>query len=422
MKTKLTIISGLVTAIFASPALATNGYFSHGYGVKSQGIGGVGIALPQDTLAAATNPAGLGLVGDRVDVGLTWFKPDREAKISGTPGGFSDGTFEGNNRENFLIPEAGFNKVITPEVSLGVSIYGNGGMNTDYEKPIPLLNGGTGHSSGINYVQVFVAPTVAWKITPSKTIGVSVNLGYQRFEAKGIEGFTGISASPTKVTGNDVDDAYGIGLHLGWIGQVTDNVALGATYQTKTKFQEFDKYKGLFAGSMDAPAFYGVGIAVKATPQLTVAADVQRILFSDVDPIGNSISKWNGQPFLGGIGNLGKSSGPGFGWNDATVFKIGASYAYSDNLTLRAGYDHVTQPISKKEALFNILAPAVVQNHMSLGGTWVLPNKGELSFAYTHAFEDSVNGTNAIPAQFGGGNVKLNMHQDSVGVAYGWQL
>jgi long-chain fatty acid transport protein len=100
MKTKLTIISGLVAATFASPALATNGYFSHGYGVKSQGLGGVGIALPQDSLAAATNPAGLGLVGDRVDVGLTWFRPDREAKISGTPGGFSDGTFEGNNREN----------------------------------------------------------------------------------------------------------------------------------------------------------------------------------------------------------------------------------------------------------------------------------------------------------------------------------
>jgi long-chain fatty acid transport protein len=41
---------------------------------------------------------------------------------------------------------------------------------------------------------------------------------------------------------------------------------------------------------------------------------------------------------------------------------------------------------------------------------------------YTHAFEDSVNGTNAIPAQFGGGNVKLKMQQDSIGVAYGWNL
>lgn len=418
------IPSILAVLAFSGTANATNGYFSHGYGVKSQGIGGVGIALPQDALAAAANPAGMGLIGNRADVGLTWFRPDREAKISGTPGGFSDGSFEGNHRENFLIPEAGFNKIISPDVTLGVSIYGNGGMNTDYEKPIPLLNGGTGKSSGINYIQLFVAPTVTWKVAPGQTLGVSVNLGYQRFEAKGIDGFTAISANPTRVTGHGVDDAYGAGLHLGWIGQITDSVTLGATYQSKTNFQKLDKYKGLFAGSgeMDAPATYGVGIAVKATPQLTVAADAQRILYSDVDAIGNSISRWNGQPFLGGIGNLGKSNGPGFGWNDVTAFKLGASYTYSDSLTLRAGYDHVTQPIPKRETLFNILAPAVVQNHLSLGATWVLANKGELSAGYTHAFEDSVNGSNAIPTQFGGGNVKLKMHQDALGIAYGWQL
>jgi long-chain fatty acid transport protein len=34
--------------------MATNGYFSHGYGIKSKGMGGVGIALPQDAMAAAT--------------------------------------------------------------------------------------------------------------------------------------------------------------------------------------------------------------------------------------------------------------------------------------------------------------------------------------------------------------------------------
>ena len=45
------IIAGPLTA-----ALATNGYFSHGFGIKAKGMGGVGIALPQDAMAAATNP------------------------------------------------------------------------------------------------------------------------------------------------------------------------------------------------------------------------------------------------------------------------------------------------------------------------------------------------------------------------------
>lgn len=73
----------LMAAFSAGPAHATNGYFEHGYGIKSQGIGGVGIALPQDGLAAAANPAGTAFVGNRVDAGLSWFVPKRGADIVG---------------------------------------------------------------------------------------------------------------------------------------------------------------------------------------------------------------------------------------------------------------------------------------------------------------------------------------------------
>jgi len=406
-------------------AFATDGYFSQGYGVKSQGMGGVGIALPQDSLAAATNPAGMGLIGDRVDAGLTWFRPEREAALSGTPGGFSDGTFKGNGRDNFAIPEVGFNKQITPEISLGVSVYGNGGMNTTYNNGgIPLLNGGSGKTSGIDYIQLFVAPTVAWKVTSTQTIGVALNLGYQRFKAQGIDAFaqTGlhqVSEYPNSVAGQGVDDALGVGLHFGWIGQINDQISIGATYQTKTYFQKFDKYKGLFAGegNMDAPAWFGAGVAVKATKDLTVAADIQRIQFSDVNSIGNTITQ------LTTLGNpLGSSSGPGFGWQDATVYKLGASYNVNDKWTVRAGYNHVNQPIRGSEALFNVLAPAVVKDHLTLGGTYNIDEKSEVSFNYVHAFSNTVTGVNAIPQSFGGGDVSLKMYQDSLGVAYAYKL
>ncbi len=420
----LVLALGLVTV---HNAHATNGYFAHGYGVKAQGTGGVGIALPQDALAAATNPAGMALIGNRADVGLTLFNPDREATLSSTAGGSGmlDGTFDGNGRENFLIPEGGYNRFIKDNVTLGVSVYGNGGMNTEYEQPIALLSGASGTTSGIDYIQLFVAPTVAWKITDGQTLGVSVNLGYQRFKATGIDNFTFISASPANVTGLGVDDGYGIGLHLGWTGELTDAITLGATYQTRTNFSRFDDYKGLFAneGEMDAPASYGIGISIEASPQLTIAADVQRILYSDVAAIGNPLSLWNGQPFVsGGPGNLGTGTGPGFGWDDVTVLKIGFNYAVNDALTLRGGYDHTEQPVQESETLFNILAPGVVQDHLSLGATWTLANSAELSVAYTHAFENSVSGVDVIPLPFGGGDVALKMHQDSLGIAYGWKF
>ena len=407
-------------------AFATDGYFSHGYGVKSQGMGGVGIALPQDALAAAANPAGMGLIGDRLDFGATWFRPIRESEIvgNGGPGNSADGIYKANETKNFIIPEFGYNRVINPELSLGVSVYGNGGMNADYNKAIPLFDGTGRHKAGINLIQLFVAPTVAWKISPSNTIGVAINLAYQRFEAKGLQNFdnSNYTSSVGNVTNNGHDNSYGAGVHIGWIGQLNDVVTLGATYETKTYMTKFDKYKGLFAqgGSFDVPSSYGVGLAIKATPQLTLAADVTRINYSKVDSVGNSSSNLfiSGQP-------LGANNGPGFGWKDITAVKVGASYAYDENLTLRAGYNHSSQPIRSSETLFNILAPGVVQDHLTLGATWTLPNKSELSFSYLHAFENSVNGSNSIPAGpagFGGGNANLKMYQDSLGVAYGWKL
>jgi long-chain fatty acid transport protein len=421
LSNKLQYLLVSLTTLATTEANATDGYLAHGYGVKSQGMGGVGIALPQDALAAATNPAGMGLIGDRVDFGVTWFRPQRDTQISGNAFPGVDGKYDANDTENFLIPEFGYNHVITPEFTMGVSVYGNGGMNTNYEKAIPLL--GT-TKPGIDMAQLFIAPTATWKVTPSNTIGVSLNLAYQRFEAKGIQNFQSMSLHPNNVTNKGHDSSSGLGVRLGWIGQINDIVNLGATYQSKTYMSKFDKYKGLFAegGDFDIPENYGIGLAVKATPQLTLAADVERINYSGVDSVGNaSLSNL----FAGNA--LGSKNGPGFAWRDVTAVKLGASYAYNETLTLRAGYNHSTQPIPKNETLFNILAPGVVQDHLTFGATWTLPNKSELSFSYMHAFEEKVRGSNSIPpgfppAGFGGGNANIKMYEDSLGIAYGWRL
>jgi len=405
----------LLTMLAATHAHATDGYFAHGYGVKSQGMGGVGIALPQDALAAAANPAGMGLIGDRVDFGVTWFRPQREAEISGVGPGV-DGKYDANDTENFIIPEFGYNRVINPDVTLGVSVYGNGGMNTDYKKAIPLF-GNT--APRMDLIQLFVAPTATWKINESNTVGIAVNLAYQRFEIKGLQNFASpASAHPNHVTNKGYDSSYGAGVHIGWIGRVNDAVTLGATYQSKTYMSKFDQYKGLFAegGDFDIPETYGLGIAVKATSALTLAADVQRINYGDVDSVGNSVNNL----FVSGQ-QLGSENGPGFAWKNVTAVKVGASYAWNDKLTIRAGYNHASQPIRSGETLFNILAPGVVQDHATLGATYVLPNQSEISFSYMHAFEEKVKGSGSIPF-IPGAEANLKMYEDSLGIAYGWKL
>jgi len=416
-----------VAAALAAPlaALATTGYFQHGYGIKAKGMGGVGIALPQDSIAAAINPAGMAFVGNRLDLGLDWFRPQRESEISGNIFPGVNGTYDANGKENFFLPEFGYNRMLRPDLSLGVSVFGNGGMNTTYTRPIPLF--GTSNTE-MDYAQLFIAPTIAWKLNEQHAIGAALNIAYHRFKVQGLENFAfpppfNASSSPGDVTNRGYDTSWGWSLRLGWTGKVTESVTLGATYQTRTRMGNFDKYKGLFAeqGDLDVPENYGVGIAFKAMPQLTLAGDIQRINYNEVKAIGNPVDC-----LFAGQCRLGDSNGAGFGWRNTTVYKLGVSYEWSKELTLRGGYVTLKQPIPANQTLFNMIAPGVVENHLTLGATWIFDRDKELSISYMHAFQKTVNGSGSIPPGpppgFGGGEANLRMYEDALGIAFGWKM
>ena len=412
---KTLLAAALAAALAPLAAYATTGYFAHGYGMKSKATGGVGIALPQDSLAAASNPAGMVLVGNRVDLGVDWFMPDRGASISGNGAGLN-GTYDGNGTSSFLIPEFGYNRMLSPNMSFGVSVYGNGGMNTTYQSNPFAAFGGTGEA-GVDLMQLFIAPTLAWK-GGSHAFGISLNLAYQRFEANGLPpAFAGFSSDPANFTNRGYDDSTGWGVRIGWIGQVSPSLTLGATYQSKTSMSEFEKYKGLFAdhGDFDIPENYGVGIAWKATPALTLAGDVVQINYSGVPAVGNPVDSL----FMGA--QFGSANGPGFGWKDTTAYKLGVTYDLNPTVTLRAGYITLKQPIPQNQTFLNILAPGVVEDHLTLGATWKMGTNGELTVMYMRAFEKEVNGSGSIPLTMGGGEANLRMSQNSLGVAYGWK-
>ena len=80
------------------------------------------------------------------------------------------------------------------------------------------------------------------------------------------------------------------------------------------------------------------------------------------------------------------------------VFKIGAEYQYNPNLILRAGYNHTDNPIQGRDVTFNIIAPGVVKDHVTLGFTYNVSKDSELTMAYMHAFKNSVE----APSLFNG--------------------
>ena len=444
---KKTLLAAATAAALAPLAAhATDGYYQHGYGIKAKGRAGAGTAMATDAFGGANNPASMAFVGGRIDFGVDLFSPIREAARAGGLAGI-DGQAESDS--NFhLIPEFGYNKMINPDMSLGVTVYANGGMNTDYpggQIPSgtacgPATGPGTGFnpapgpynllcgngSLGVDLAQLVIAPTLAYKITPNHAFGISPLIGIQSFEAQGLQAFAGFSTSPNDLTNKGHDTAYGYGVRVGWFGRLSEAVSVGAAYSTKIYMTEFDKYKGLFAegGDFDMPENYNVGIAFRATPRLTLLADYRRINYGDIASVGNASASVLNCLLVGGPDPstcLGGSNGAGFGWRNVNVYKIAFEYQYNSELTLRAGYSHNDNPIRAQDVTFNIIAPGVIEDHVALGFTYKRRSGGELTLYYMHAFENEVTGPSlfnsfGVPA----GNETIKMYQNSLGIAYGW--
>jgi long-chain fatty acid transport protein len=404
------LLGAVVLLLIAQEAAATNGYFLEGYGTNSKAQAGVGIALPLDALTIATNPAGLTDVADAFTAGLEIFRPRRSATL------LQDGQaeeYDGNSTKLFYLPDLGFSRHVDERLAWGVALYGNGGLDTDYGSN-PYGRFGAQGSAGVDLEQAFLSPAVAFKINEANSLGAALNVAYQRFEAKGIGIFANFSENPADVSNRAHDDSTGVGVRLGWLGHVGDYVTLGATWQSKTHMGRFEKYSGLFAdgGSFDIPESYGLGVAVRPTQRLTIGLDWQRILYSGVPAVGNSLDAlFAGVP-------LGASDGPGFGWQNISVFKLGGSYAISDTVTLRAGVSKSQEPVPASQTFFNILAPGVIETHLTAGSSWKLANRNEISVAWLHAFKKTVDGSGSIPPAFGGGEANVSLEEDSVAISF----
>ena len=413
-------------------AMATNGYFSQGYGVHGKGMVGVGITLPYSSLSSAVNPASLAFLGrTRYDVAVSLFNPNRRFMVEGNPSGFpgtfplAPGTTE-SDHSLFLIPAMAGSWRLNDKSALGVAIYGNGGMNTEY--PAPVF-GSTDATTGVNLSQLFINTSYARMIGENHSIGVSGIAAFQFFEATGLENFAPFSSNPNALSSNGSDHSAGYGFRVGYQGALTDLIRIGIAYQSKIKMSEFEHYAGLFAehGGFDIPANWTAGISYKFSPDWLLAVDVQQILYSTINSIANPIDPMALPPaFPDGNGGyipndnqipLGEDDGSGFGWNDMTVIKIGMEFTGIEDWAIRAGFSFGDQPIKESEMLFNILAPGIIENHASAGFTWKMKEKNELSFALTHGFLNSISGPNPFEAQ-GQQTIELEMDQWEFSVGF----
>ncbi len=439
----------ILICLFLTPILAnaTNGYFSHGTGLKNRAMAGAGVAYPQDAMAAATNPAGMAFIGDRYDIGAVFFWPDRgydagTSLANGMGGAFTIGPQTDRSEDNvFLIPSFGINKIFGERHAIGFSVYGNGGLNTTYDggsasffnpmagmtvTPPGTFGGGT---AGVDLFQIFFNASYAYKFNENFSLGISPIFVVQGFRSAGLGAFapftktfaqSGGAEMPQNLTRNGQEYSYGGGVQVGALAKdVIGTADFGISYRSKMYMEEFDDYSDLFAeeGDFDIPSTLWAGFAVDLTKNITLVADYQKIWYDDSDAVSNDIQNLFNCPTLGGSdfeSCLGGDNGAGFGWDNIDIIKVGLQWQARPALTLRAGYSHSDQPIDSDQVLFNILAPGVIEDHVTVGAT-LATKMGEFNLEAMHALHESVEGPNPFdPTQ----SIRIKMNQFEWGASW----
>jgi len=429
LATALTCALGLVAP---ASVFATNGMFMIGAGSKARSMGGVSITMTHDTFASSANPATMAEVkGNRFDIGGDIFTATATAYM----GQDSHKKTEDSKPEFMTVADgvyvmpaigASWNK---GEMSFGFTMVLVGGGGSLYNYNLYNCANATpadcNDQLGVTLLIFDINPTIAMKLDNQNSIGATLIIGMQAFKAEGLTQFTQFTTTQdntANLTNKGTELAYGAGIRLGWLGHyMDDKLRLGAAYTSKTYMTKFKEYSDLFAeqGKMDTPGNIGVGISYDFTDDTTVALDINYIMYEGVAAVSNP-----GPPPGGGLEGpfpvsreenaLGKDNGLGFGWSNQTVFKLGLIYQYDPKWTLRGGWNYAKSPIDEKtDILFSMVAPAVVQNHLTLGGTYQLSSDMELSFSYIHAFEFEQYGPTYINYEAG-----YKMSQDALGASF----
>jgi long-chain fatty acid transport protein len=174
-------------------------------------------------MALSLNPAGIVGIGRQFQVGASLFAPFREYTATGTalvaPGSYDSGS------NYFIVPNIAYSSPIDLDSAWGFTLYGNGGMNTNWPNMANTTGacagffGGKpgvfcGGTAGVDMMQAFLAAGYARRFG-SVSFGISPVIAIQRFKADGLSAFAGYSSNPANLSDNGYSYSYGGGVRGG---------------------------------------------------------------------------------------------------------------------------------------------------------------------------------------------------------------
>jgi long-chain fatty acid transport protein len=281
-----------------------------------------------------------------------------------------------------LVPASYLTCQITDKLFAGLALNSPFGLLT---KPDDLGWAGSPIAVTSKVFSANANPTLAYRLTPALTLGVGLQVEYFRLRLN--HGSFNSPLGPLAGTRSFEADDWGVGGTAGVLWQPLPGTSLGVGYRSAIGLDvsgPFRRGPGLTTG----PA-----LATEAEAGLTLPEEVTFSFRQVVAPGWTLLGtvEWQNWSRLGdvaavssGCGSAGVCEVLNLNWRDGWFYALGAEYAYSPALVLRAGVAYEVSPIEDRTR--DILVPDSNRVFLGLGASYKYSEQIILDFAYSHIF------------------------------------
>lgn len=366
--------------------------YAAGFALSEQGASGLGnayagaAAIAEDASTIFFNPAGMTyLEGSQIVGALHLIKTngDFDNKNSVPVAAYAAGGEGGNLGSLAVIPNFFYKQDINEQLKFGLGISTPFGLKTEYDKN--WLGRFQAIKSELKTINI--NPSLAWKLNDQWSFGFGISAMWAQAELTSAVNLSALNL-PESSAKNKGDD-WGFGYNLGAIYQVTPDTRLGLAFRSKVEQH--------LKGNVSSPFTLANGNPLQTlntdiTADLTLPETLSISSFSHLNDRWDLLAdvtwtRWTQFKTLTILRDNGSNTAIGTTqehWNNTLRYSVGLNYRYSDSIKLRTGVAYDQEAIDNDRRTSRI--PGNDRLWLSFGASWQYSPQTRLDAGYAHLF------------------------------------
>jgi len=263
------------------------------------------------------------------------------------------------------------------------------GLRLQFDSSVSASSLSTGAGEGLvarsrsAFVNGQANTSLTQNLSPQSDITLTAIVARSRFATPGmgsspwqsVEQFTGVRQSGVQ------EVSEGGGVALAFHHALTDDVVLSFGVQSRLDMDPFKSYRGIYseAGDFDLPGFVRTGFEWSLSPRFAVGADVQRVMYSEVDTFTSA------QLPTRFLALLGDGNSPEFAWRDLTVYSVEAALLDDTGGRWSLRYSTQLQPRPTSAALSRALSDQYTDGNLGFAYRRPMGGDGQFQLAASYA-------------------------------------